>query len=58
MTKNTNQQVEFSNNNDIDENTLDKNRETEEFMMYQRYWPTVIAKLLMRVYVKNQKGNQ
>ena len=39
-------------------NTLDKNRETEEFMMYQRYWPTVIAKLLMRVYVKNQKGNQ
>lgn len=39
-------------------NTLDKNRETEEFMMYQRYWPTTIAKLLMRVYVNNQKGNQ
>ena len=39
-------------------NTFEKNRETEESMLYPRYWPTVIAKLLMRVYVKNQKGNQ
>ena len=30
MTKNTNQQVEFSNNNDIDENTLDKNSNNDK----------------------------
>lgn len=39
-------------------NTLDQNRETEEYMMFQRYWPKSIAKLLMRFYVKNQNGNQ
>jgi glycosyltransferase involved in cell wall biosynthesis len=39
-------------------NTVDQNREDEEYMMFQRYWPDAIAKLLMRFYVKNQKGNE
>lgn len=30
MTKNTNQQVEFSNSNDIDENTLDTNSNNDK----------------------------
>lgn len=38
-------------------NTVDKNRENEELMMYRRYWPSFISNLLMRFYVKNQKGN-
>ena len=38
-------------------NTENQNREVEEFMMYQRYWPKPIVKLLMKYYVKNQKAN-
>ncbi|MCH4168064.1 MAG: glycosyltransferase family 2 protein [Streptococcaceae bacterium] len=39
-------------------NTLDQNREIEEYQMFQRYWPNFFAKLLMKFYVGNQKGNQ
>lgn len=39
-------------------NTRDKTREKEEFLMYKRYWGTTIAKLLMKVYVYNQKTNE
>jgi glycosyltransferase involved in cell wall biosynthesis len=38
-------------------NTVDQNRENEELMMFRRYWPKLIADLLMKFYVKNQKGN-
>ena len=38
-------------------NTIDQNRENEELMMFRRYWPRLIADLLMKFYVKNQKGN-
>lgn len=38
-------------------NTVDQNRENEELMMFRRYWPKSIANLLMKFYVKNQKGN-
>ena len=38
-------------------NTIDQNRENEELMMFRRYWPKLIADLLMKFYVKNQKGN-
>lgn len=37
--------------------TRDHSREQEEFEMYQRYWGTKIAKLLMKFYVYNQKSN-
>lgn len=38
-------------------NTLDKNREKEEYAMFRRYWGERITKLLMKVYINNQKGN-
>ena len=38
-------------------NTENQNRELEESMMYQRYWPKPVVKLLMKAYVKNQKAN-
>lgn len=38
-------------------NTVDQNRENEELMMFKRYWPKSIANLLMKFYVRNQKGN-
>lgn len=39
-------------------NTANKHREIEEYEMYERYWGKTIAKLLMKVYVNNQKTNQ
>lgn len=38
-------------------NTLDKNREKEEYLMFRKYWGERMTKLLMKVYVNNQKGN-
>lgn len=38
-------------------NTVDKNRENEERAMFQRYWGKGMTSLLMKFYVKNQKGN-
>ncbi|ARE29508.1 glycosyltransferase family 2 protein [Lactococcus cremoris] len=38
-------------------NTLNKNREKEEHEMFRRYWGETMAKLLMKVYTNNQKGN-
>ncbi|WEV60920.1 glycosyltransferase family 2 protein [Streptococcaceae bacterium ESL0729] len=38
-------------------NTVDKSREQEEYLIYRRYWPEFISKLLMKAYVKNQKTN-
>ncbi|WEV45414.1 glycosyltransferase [Streptococcaceae bacterium ESL0687] len=37
--------------------TADKSREQEEYLIYRRYWPEFISKLLMKAYVKNQKTN-
>ncbi len=39
-------------------NTQDHNRENEELMMFQRYWPRFIAKGIMYFYVNNQKSNK
>lgn len=39
-------------------NTLSHTREKEEYAMYSRYWGSKIARLLMRLYVYNQKSNQ
>ncbi|RZI49598.1 glycosyltransferase [Lactococcus kimchii] len=38
-------------------NTLDKNREKEEYQMFLRYWSKPMAKFLMKFYTNNQKGN-
>jgi len=38
-------------------NTIDKNREKEEYDMFRRYWGEKMTQLLMKVYVNNQKGN-
>ncbi|MFQ6322771.1 glycosyltransferase [Lactococcus garvieae] len=38
-------------------NTVDKNREKEEYNMFRRYWGKTMSRLLMKVYVNNQKGN-
>lgn len=38
-------------------NTVDKNREKEEYEMFRRYWGKTISRLLMKFYVKNQQGN-
>lgn len=38
--------------------TQDKTREKEECMMYERYWGKIISKLLMKLYVFNQKANK
>ena len=32
-------------------NTLDKNREKEEYLMFRKYWGERMTKLLMKVYV-------
>lgn len=39
-------------------NTQDHNREKEELMMFERYWPLFFAKILMNFYVNNQKTNK
>lgn len=38
-------------------NTIDKNREKEEYDMFRRYWGDKMSKFLMKIYVNNQKGN-
>ena len=38
-------------------NTIDKNREIEEYDMFRRYWGKNMTQLLMKIYVNNQKGN-
>ncbi|MDR1567909.1 MAG: glycosyltransferase [Streptococcaceae bacterium] len=38
-------------------NTTDQNREKEEYAMFRRYWPKLIAKLLINLYIHNQKTN-
>lgn len=39
-------------------NTTNHQREKEEFLMFQRYWPKGISELLMKFYSKNQNTNQ
>ncbi|MGX7011910.1 glycosyltransferase family 2 protein [Lactococcus cremoris] len=39
-------------------NTIDKNREKEEYDMFRRYWGENITKILMNFYTNNQKGNE
>lgn len=38
-------------------NTIDKNREKEEYDMFRRYWGEKMSQFLMKIYVNNQKGN-
>lgn len=38
-------------------NTLDRSREKEEYLMFRRYWGEIMTKFLMKIYVNNQKGN-
>ncbi|MFK4935107.1 glycosyltransferase [Lactococcus garvieae] len=38
-------------------NTVDKNREKEEYDMFRRYWGKNMTQFLMKIYVNNQKGN-
>lgn len=39
-------------------NTRDHNREKEELIMFNRYWPPFFAKIMMKIYVYNQKSNK
>lgn len=39
-------------------NTKNHNREKEELMMFNRYWSPFFAKIMMKVYVYNQKSNK
>lgn len=38
-------------------NTVDRTREIEEQLLYERYWGKQISKLLMKLYIYNQKSN-
>ena len=38
-------------------NTVDKNREKEEYAMFRRYWGEKMTQFLMKFYVNNQKSN-
>lgn len=37
--------------------TNDHTREREEYLIYQRYWGSAIAKFLMKLYIYNQRSN-
>jgi cellulose synthase/poly-beta-1,6-N-acetylglucosamine synthase-like glycosyltransferase len=46
------------NESETTNNTVDKNREKEEHLMFKRYWGKKMTSLLMKVYINNQKGNE
>ncbi|MCL2681128.1 MAG: glycosyltransferase family 2 protein [Streptococcaceae bacterium] len=45
------------NESETTNNTVDKNREKEEYQMFRRYWGRGMSSFLMKFYVKNQKNN-
>ena len=45
------------NESETTNNTIDKTREIEEQILYERYWGKTISKFLMKFYTFNQKSN-